>query len=304
MKALLRNTIALTARLIPLNCLMKGKGFPHVMPFYHVVSSTSLPYINSYRVRTPEQFEKELDFFCSYFQPVSLEELINHPGKNKMHLSFDDGLKECHTIIAPILKRKGIPATFFVSPEFVDNREIFHAFKRAILQSKGIEFSGKPVFSDSADLNRLAAENNVRFSDFKPYLSFEEIEDLQRQGFLIGAHSLNHPEMWLLDEDEQYRQVVESMRWVNANFHPEIRAFSFPYTDDRLKLNLFDRIGRSGEVDYTFGTAGLKHDELDNHFQRIPVENRFNYSARDAIRFEFFYYFVRSFFSSNVVKHV
>lgn len=303
MKALFRSTMAVAARLLPLAWLMKGKGFPYVLPFYHVVSHTDLPYIDSYRVRTPEQFEKELDFFCRHFQPVSLEELIERPGKNKMHLSFDDGLKECHSLIAPILKKRGIPATFFVSPYFVDNRELFHGFKRAILESKGVELPVRPVFSDSTKLDQLAAANNIRFTDFQPYMTFDQINDLHRQGFLIGAHSLNHPEMWLLDEDEQYRQVVESMQWVNKNFHPERSAFSFPYTDNGLSRALFDRIAQSGEVDYTLGTAGLKHDEFTRHFQRIPVENRFNYNARNVVRFEYLYYFVRSLFGQNVVRH-
>ena len=39
-----------------------------------------------------------------------------------LHLTFDDGFRELHDVVAPILLRKGIPATFFVNSAFIDNK--------------------------------------------------------------------------------------------------------------------------------------------------------------------------------------
>lgn len=303
MNAWLRNIIALAGSAMPLSMLRNGKNYPPFMPFYHVVSDQQLDYINSYVVRSQNRFEKELDYLLGFYQPVSLEDMIQSPDKRKMHLSFDDGLKECSSIIAPILIRKGIPASFFVNPDFVDNQQIFHRFKRAILESKHvIAKGGKQYFiNDDEELNRMAKEHSVQFSDYAPYMSLTDIKTLQKQGFSIGAHSLNHPEMWLLSYNEQYRQIKESMDWLNLNVKPSIKAFSFPFTDDGIPLELFKQIHQEQLVDVTFGTAGLKYDVAMNHYQRIPVELKTNWSIKKVVHYEYFYFFVRSLFNKNKV---
>ncbi|HKM94333.1 MAG TPA: polysaccharide deacetylase family protein [Prolixibacteraceae bacterium] len=298
-----KNIVALKGQFFPLSWLMVGKKHPPFLPFYHIVSDQKPDYINSYVVRNPQVFEKELDYLLKHFKAVDLREIIEAPAKNKMHLSFDDGLKECHSLIAPILKRKGIPATFFVSPGFIDNKALFHRFKRAILENKGIVSSGGKRYHlhHSDELDQLAKQHQIDFSKYKPYLTFEQLQSLYNDGFTIGAHSMNHPEMWLLNEEEQLRQVTESMQWVIEHFNPVIRAFSFPFTDDGLSLSFFNKIAASGLVDVTFGTAGLKYDMAKNHFQRIPAERSGNWSIKKSVHFEYFYYFVRSLINKNTV---
>jgi peptidoglycan/xylan/chitin deacetylase (PgdA/CDA1 family) len=224
-----------------------------------------------------------------------------------MHLTFDDGLKECHSVIAPILKRKGIPATFFVSPGFVDNKELFHRFKCTILTSRGLlqPKREKYFIHESQLLDEVADRNGVSFSDYlainQPYMTLEEILSLKSDGFTIGSHSLNHPEFWTLSEDEQYRQIAESMKWVVDHFQPEIKAFSFPFTDDQVKLSLFEKLKANDVIDITFGTAGLKFDSCPINLQRIPVERKQNWDVRKVVHFEYFYYFVRSIAGKNRV---
>jgi peptidoglycan/xylan/chitin deacetylase (PgdA/CDA1 family) len=300
----LKKYIAAAGNLLPYSWLAKSAEIPPVLPFYHVVTDEAAEYLNSYEVRTSKAFEKELDWLLKHYQAVSLETLITSPGKRKMHLNFDDGLKECHSVIAPILKRKGIPATFFVSPDFIDNKALFHRFKRAILQSRGILPANTKSFylHEVHELDQLALEHHIRFSDFQPYLNKAELQALHIDGFTIGAHSLNHPEMWLLSEDEQYRQIAESMQWVTGRFEQNIRVFSFPFTDDGLKASLFHRLKANNVLDYTFGTAGLKFDEFPFHLQRIPVEQHRHWDLKKVMHFEYFYFKIRNLFSANTVK--
>lgn len=304
MNSTIKNSIAFFGNSIPLSILRSHDGFPPFLPFYHVVSNEKLDYINSYKIRSVQQFKLELDYLLKHFKAVSLEEIFKSPGKNKMHLTFDDGLKECSAIIAPILKQKGIPATFFVNPDFVDNKQLFHRFKRAILESNGLlnKTQKKYFLHEAFYLDELAKEQNIDFSSYQPYMSLAEVQALHNDGFGVGAHSLNHPEMWLLSEEEQFTQIVESMNWVVRHFNPKTKAFSFPFTDDGLKMSLFDRLHQENIVDVTFGTAGLKYDKAKNHLQRIPVEQPLNWSIKKVVHFEYFYYSLRSFFNKNSVK--
>ncbi len=304
MNEAVKNSIAQIALMFPFSMLRGNRRYPPFLPFYHVVGNEKLPYINSYRVRTAAEFEKELDYFLRFFEPVSLKNILEKHDNRKMHLSFDDGLVECYSIIAPILKRKGIPATFFVSPGFVDNKKMFHRFKRSILENEGVLDKGgkKYFFYEEGELDQLAAKHGIDFAQYKPYMNMEQLHSLHSDGFLIGGHSMAHPEMWKLNEEEQFSQVENTMQWVEEHFHPGVKAFAFPFTDDGLPQSLFARLKKSGIVDATFGTAGLKPDSESINYQRVPVELR-NWRVQKTLHFEYFYYFVRSLTGKNEVKH-
>lgn len=305
MKQEIRNTIAWFSQIIPLSILQKGNDYPPFMPFYHIVNDNLPEYINSYIVRSGVRFEGELDYLLKHFEAVDLSEIINSPSKSKMHLTFDDGLKECYSIIAPILKRKGIPATFFVNPDFVDNKALFHRFKQAILEKKGLLGGNKKKYfiQETGLLNKIAQQNGIDFNQFVPYMSMAELQDLHADGFTMGSHGLNHSEMWTLTEDEQFIQILDSVNWVSKYFKPSIRSFSFPFTDDGIKETLFQRLYNNDVVDVTFGTAGLKHDRVINHFQRIAIETNRNWSIDKIMHYEYFYYFLRSLIRKNDVLH-
>ena len=256
------------------------------LPFYHVVSNQDLPHILNYNFRNIFQFEKELDFYLKYFEPVSLEFLLNHrsPSKKVFHLSFDDGLKECAEIIAPILLKKGIPASFFVNTGFVDNKKLFHKYKaslifRNIQEKPKAEIErllnennlvGKKVLkaeiSQLVVLDELAKILGIDFEQFlqsqKPYLTTSQILELQSQGFTIGAHSIDHPEFWKISADDQIAQVRESMEWINKTVNPSIKSFAFPFTDYGVPFSVLETIKKENLCDITFGTAGLKYDSF------------------------------------------
>src|SRR5687768_8144112 len=106
-----------------------------ILPFYHIVSNEECPHIkNLYRVKTTAQFESDLDFLLQHYTAISINELnhvVEGKFKNKkiFFLSFDDGLREVHDVIAPILLRKGLPATFFLNADFIDNRALMFRYK-------------------------------------------------------------------------------------------------------------------------------------------------------------------------------
>ncbi|MBN2262209.1 MAG: polysaccharide deacetylase family protein [Prolixibacteraceae bacterium] len=297
-----KNIIAASGQLIPLNWLTT-KNQPPFLPFYHIVSDSHPDYISFYSIRNPKLFEKELDFLLKHFNAVDLDTLLQQPKQNDMHLTFDDGLTECISTIAPMLKRKGIPATFFVSPDFIDNKALFHRFKRAILEKKGIIKPGGKRFNyrQVNELDQIALQHQIDFTSYKPYLTSEQLQQLHNMGFNIGAHSMYHPEMWLMNENEQFEQIANSMKWISDRFNPKIKAFSFPFTDQGIQPSVFEKIINENIADITFGTAGLKHDIAKNHFQRVPIERKEFWSIKKNVHFEYFYYFVRSLLKKNNV---
>ena len=110
-----------------------------LLPFYHTVAEQPLPHIKHlYRMKTVAEFNKDLDFLLKYFEPIDVETLYHFhtnkivPEKPVFHLSLDDGLKEIYETVAPILLKKGVPATFFVNSKFADNKALFYRYHTSL----------------------------------------------------------------------------------------------------------------------------------------------------------------------------
>jgi len=311
-------------KLVPLQSLLKLTT-PVFQPFYHVVSDEKLPHILNYKYRNVSEFEKELEFYLQHFKPVSLDELLKTKNghRNIFHLSFDDGLKECAEIIAPVLLKKGIPATFFVNPGFVDNQKLFHKYKASLILNhlKMIpdfqverflkkhhlqgEYILKATILQENILDEAATILGINFNDFlenqKPYLTTIQILNLKNEGFSIGAHSFNHPEFWKISEKEQMKEVKKSMNWLSEKINPAIKAFSFPFTDSGVSLKVLESLKSENICDVTFGTAGIKYDELEYHFQRYPVERPGDFVQN--LKAELVYFVLRKQIGKATVKH-
>lgn len=311
-------------KLISLQSLLK-LNTPVFQPFYHVVSNEKLPHILNYNYRNTVQFEKELDFYLKYYKPVSLNELLSNinTGKKIFHLSFDDGLKECAEVIAPILLKKGIPVSFFVNTGYVDNKRLFHKYKASLILNrlnevsfpkaeqilKGRNLNGKEIlnasFFQENILDEVATEVEIDFNDFlknqKPYLTTEQLLKLKTDGFTIGAHSENHPEFWKITEEQQLDEVKKSMNWLVEKINPEIKAFSFPFTDSGVSLKVLKSLKSENICDVTFGTAGIKYDELKFHLQRYPVEKNGDFILN--LKAELVYFALRKLIGKTIVKH-
>ncbi len=298
---------------------------PIFLPFYHTVSNKNLNYIKNYPYRNEKEFERELDYILNYFTPVSLEDLmaIPAPDKKVFHLSFDDGLKECTEIIAPILLRKGIPATFFINTGFVDNKNLFHRYKASLIlthlkQTPDVQaelffnehglnrenilranFQQSDILDEAAELMELDFGNFLE--NERPYLSTKEIKKLHKSGFSIGGHGHDHPEFWTLKPKEQRRQIEKSMEWLDKHIQPKIRAFSFPFTDDKVSEKLLKKLKKDAVCDITFGTAGLKYDTVSSHLQRVPMEQ--NRDVNSFLKGEFLYFKLRKLVKRDIVKH-
>ena len=139
-------------------------------------------------------------------------------------------------------------------------------------------------------------------NDYKPYMTESQLRQLTSQGFTIGAHSWDHPEFWLLNEEEQQQQVMRSMEWITDKFKMKINAFAFPYTDDGVSGRLLAHLSEKCICDLTFGTAGLKPDILPGHLQRLPCET--NLPVEVLLGNEMAYHHIRKFLGKSIVKHV
>jgi len=256
-RVLFKNILGITAFWIPVKALARLTKQNMILPFYHAVSDEDLPHLKySYDIKTISQFMKDLDFLLKSYNPVDFSDLkdyvknVRKLKKPVMALSFDDGLKEVHDVIAPLLFQKGIPATLFINPEFVDNKSLFYKYKANLVINR-LDRAGHPrnlyeiinsrlgtdirkkshmirtilnIGYERQDiLDAIAELVDLDFSTFlkirKPYMTVEHITRLQEQGFRIGSHSLDHPLYSVLSLEEQLKQTKKSLEWITCSRH-------------------------------------------------------------------------------------
>lgn len=264
-----------------------------IFPFYHIVSDEDCPHVKHlYKIKRIKQFEKELNFLQKHYRPIGLEELTEHisnqtqPEKPSFFLSLDDGLRECFTVIAPILKQRKIPAAFFLNTGFVGNKDLFYRYKVSLIidamRISNFEFRNsrldllKLTYNDSGKIDELANELNLDFNEFlqkeKPYMSCDEIEELKNLGFYFGGHSVDHPYFNQISFEEQIRQTKTSVEKVVEKLNLDYRIFSFPFSDLGVEKKFFEKVYFENICGLTFGTAGIKNDEMKCNIQRLPMD--------------------------------
>lgn len=283
----------------------------NIFPFYHTVSDKRLVHIDQlYPLKTIDQFQRELDFFQKNYVNISMIELIDFykkngfiPQENYFHLSFDDGLKECYTIIAPILKERNLDATFFINPNFIDNQEVFYRYKVAFILENITDNNFKKELlnysiHDLKKIDELILKQEIKLNDVEIYLNENEIKALIHQGFTIGAHSMNHPYYRDISFKKQLLETNESLDFIQQKFNLDYRVFSFPFTDDGVSKNFFNTI----KSDFTFGTAGIKDDEISTNIQRLPMDNCISNPAI-FIQENRYKFYIQKLLQKHIVSH-
>ena len=126
-------------RLVPLRVC--GRVVPREMVgfCYHVVSAGVLPHVRHlHPYKTPEQFEADLLFLLRRCRPVSYPELLEARSTGRALprgaalVTFDDGYAECYDVVRPLLLRHGVPCTFFLVSDVLDNRAMIHFNKLSL----------------------------------------------------------------------------------------------------------------------------------------------------------------------------
>lgn len=320
------------ARPMKLDSLIARSGQTSIFPFYHTVSPESLPHISHlYRVHKPAEFEKDLDQLLLHFEALSLGDYLENKGEERtkpnMVLTFDDGLKGCYDFIAPLLKSKGVPATFFLNNRFIDNKGLFYRYKASLLvhqvrddcrakekvadflkiDKEQVEASIKMIAWDQRTLlDALAKEAELDYSGYlrskSVYMNKGEIESLIEWGFDIGAHSTDHVDFASLDAGAMIEQVKASIKDLQKRFGIQTAYFSFPFTSDGVPREVIDALLEDGTARALLGTAGFKRTGKHAYIQRIPME-KYETPALDTLKAEYLYYLLKMPLGRNRLRY-
>lgn len=159
---------------------------------YHHIAPTA-PDSHSLSIN---HFRDQVTFLKDHYPIVSMSEMVAglqgnlNLEKGAVSITFDDGYSEAAGIVAEILSRNNIPASFFVITGVLDNKRKQHR------------------------------------SD---YLSWDQVKDLKKKGFQIGSHTVTHQSLGDLTPREIKLELKESFDRLKTELATPPDGLSYPF---------------------------------------------------------------------------
>lgn len=267
--------------------------------FFHHIGERNLIIKHLYRNYSLKEFNEILQFLEKNFNFISESQVYEHVFNKKtlpeypLFLSFDDGFKSNIDVVAPILIKKRIPATFFLVISSINNRKLFFGHKKSLIieymitnnKSEINNFSIKKIFSLNVNLkeNQLVIDNifmkckidhDLILKNQKPFMTLADVKRLSKMGFQIGSHGVNHYKpMYLKDDDISY-EVNKSIDYLKNNISQKFFSFSFPNSGKNVSYNVLKRIKQNNNnLGLYFSTDKYKiNSDLSYFINRINLE--------------------------------
>ena len=181
---------------------------------YHSVAPDGPPFLSI----PPERFERQLWLlrrmgYSAGTLPV-LEELSRgaRPGRKHVFLSFDDGYADNYTHALPLLRQYGLTALFFILPLKVD-------------EGGALDWPA-------------VRERHDAYPTVMRSMTWPNVEEMIDAGMEFGSHTLTHPHLPEVgDDDELAQELLDSRRRIADRIgHCDSLAYPFGSWDGRVAL--------------------------------------------------------------------
>jgi peptidoglycan/xylan/chitin deacetylase (PgdA/CDA1 family) len=196
--------------------------------------------------RSSRDFERFCRFFQANFDVVTLSEIVSRLERREalagaVAITFDDGYLDNFEIAAPILQGLSLPATFFVVTQFMGSETV--------------------AWWDR-DLPRPPG-----------WMTWDQVRELSRAGFDIGAHTRTHPDLGKIEGAVARQEIAGARAELTEQLGRAPEHFAYPYgqRDHLLEANreLVKEAGFRSCVSCYGGVATCGADPYSLH--RIPV---------------------------------
>lgn len=173
---------------------------------YHAICASGPPYLSL----RPEILARQLDFLAAKGYRsgtrADLEAVASGRsiGSRRAFLTFDDGFLDTFTVAAPMLAERGFGGFVFVLPRHLED--------------------GAPLDWPEVEGALDAHPATMRS------MTWEMAEELAAGGWEVGSHTLSHPRLTLLGDQELRRELEESRALVAARLG-RCDTLAYPFGD-------------------------------------------------------------------------
>lgn len=171
-----------------------SRGWPLVLYFHHVH-----PTLKHYTALDVDDFsyalETVLRMYGPSLDPGLLSKSLDQLQLKRPHvlITFDDGYRDNLEYALPILADFGVKALFFVIT------------------------------------GRIGQVHDMERNPWKEYLSWDELRDMQKEGHVIGAHTVSHPKLGTLSDLDVQQEMGDSISEIGNQLGVSPVHFAYPY---------------------------------------------------------------------------
>jgi peptidoglycan/xylan/chitin deacetylase (PgdA/CDA1 family) len=276
---------------------------------FHHISAVESPFTTGINVSTtPEKFEAALRFLTTYYTPVRLEDVLTDVDGRGLPpravlVTFDDAYASVLEVAAPLCRKYGVPAVYFVNAAFLNNHRLapdnlvcyvanaqgMETINAAVRRVGRIEFSElhslSEVFSSFFPsitltereafleaLRHLAGISERHLAEESAlYLTTQQLCALASFDFEIGNHTYSHVHCRHLSRKEFGQEIDRNKTELEALSDTKVRSFSQPYGSSKdLTAELASHLKESGHeaVFLSESVANLRGADLF-HVDRV-----------------------------------
>lgn len=250
------------------------------------------------------RFDEVCGWLSTWFNVLPLDEAVDRMHSRSLPpralcVTFDDGYADNATVAFPILRRHGLPATFFIAAGFIDggvpwNDILTESFRRCerdfveLPRIAGIELGAWDLSGNAgrraailSTIDRIkylptarrldavqavvAACGVVTPSDLM--MSSAQVKQLVDGGMTVGGHTISHPILAHADEATVRQEVAEGRDRLQAITGRAVELFAYP--NGRLMVDFVPAtvevvrsLGFKAAVTTSWGFADAKTDCL------------------------------------------
>jgi peptidoglycan/xylan/chitin deacetylase (PgdA/CDA1 family) len=210
---------------------------------------------------TREAFERHTGVLRRFFNVLPLAEAWKRTREGTLPrravaITFDDGYADNAELALPILLRQELTAAFFVATSFLDggrmwNDTIIETVRRAPARVDLEDLGGGTLELDGAQSRAAAATRLVRAWKHLPpperqsrvdelarragvhpptdlMMRSDQVQALARAGMTVGSHTVTHPILAKIDDDEAEGEMRESRTRLESITGTPVTLFAYP----------------------------------------------------------------------------
>ncbi len=238
-----------------------------------------------------DAFDEQVAFMALHsdvISPDDIEYALRSPRGRYTMMTFDDGYRDNYEIAFPILRRHGVPATFFISTGFIDQptlpwwdeianmvrtsqasqvrmegwmpellmfneAQAPHTINSLLRKYKSLQAEDAALF-----LSQLRHESGSPRAEVgeNHWMDWHMVRDMSENGMVIGGHTVNHPLLSRIPKDQQRQEIGDCAERILQETGKRMEYFAYPvggrdsFNDD-TKACLLER-----QVRYAFSYYG------------------------------------------------
>lgn len=245
------------------------------------------------------RFDELCGWLASWFNVLPLDQAVARMRVGSLParaacITFDDGYADNYRVAMPILQRHGLTATFFIATGFLNggrmwNDSIVESVRRcedSVLDLSCLGFGRhelKNAYSRRTTIEYLIDQIKYRTIDERDSITEQlaglagvelpedlmmtsnEVKLLHHAGMCIGAHTVSHPILAQLSDEQVRQQIQESRDFLEKLLGHRVGLFAYPNgkpgEDYTLKTaNVVRNLGFDAAVNTQWGTSGMGCD--------------------------------------------